>query len=82
MSCSAAQLAYTGVIDPESEIFQRFVSFFEQNRAVDYFMGNIDQNVTYMGIAERDLAIHLFDDWPMEKGLCSKPCKSSIWDDT
>lgn len=52
--CSAAQLAYAGVIDPESDIFQRFISFFEQNRAVDYFMGNIDQNVTYMGIAERD----------------------------
>ena len=52
--CSAAQLAYAGVIDPKSDIFQRFISFFEQNRAVDYFMGNIDQNVTYMGIAERD----------------------------
>jgi hypothetical protein len=52
--CSSAQLAYAGVIDPESEIFQRFISYFEQNRAVDYFMGNIDKNVTYMGIAERD----------------------------
>jgi hypothetical protein len=53
-ACSSAQLAYAGVIDPESEIFQRFISFYEQNRAVDYFMGNIDKNVTYMGIAERD----------------------------
>jgi len=52
--CSAAQLAYAGVIETDSEIFRRFISFFEQNRAVDYFMGNIDHNVTYMGIAERD----------------------------
>jgi hypothetical protein len=52
--CSAAQLAYAGVIKPESEIFQHFITYFEQNRAVDYFMGNIDKEVTYMGIAERD----------------------------
>ena len=52
--CSSAQLAYAGVIDPQSEIFQRFISYYEQNRAVDYFMGNIDKNVTYMGVAERD----------------------------
>jgi hypothetical protein len=52
--CSSAQLAYAGVIDPESEIFQRFISYFEQNRAFEYFMGNIDKNITYTGIAERD----------------------------
>jgi hypothetical protein len=52
--CSSAQLAYAGVIDPESEIFQRFIAYFEKNRAVDYFMGNIDKKVTYMGIGERD----------------------------
>ena len=52
--CSSAQLAYAGVINPKLEIFQRFISYFEQNRAVDYFMGNIDKDVAYMGIAERD----------------------------
>jgi hypothetical protein len=49
---SSAELAYTGVINPESEIFQRFISYYEQNRAVDYFVGNMDRDVAYMGYAE------------------------------
>ena len=75
--CSAAQLAYAGVIDPQSEIFQRFISFFEQNRAVDYFMGNIDRNVTYMGIAERDWQYIYLTTGRVEEGFCSKPCESA-----
>jgi hypothetical protein len=50
--CSSAQLAYAGVIDPESEIFQRYISNFEQKRAVGYFTGNMNQDVAYMGAAE------------------------------
>ena len=49
---SAASLAYTGPIKPESDIFQRFVSYFERNMAVDYFMGNMDREIAYMGFAE------------------------------
>jgi hypothetical protein len=50
--CSSAQLAYAGVIDPESEIFQRYISNFEQKRAVGYFTGNMTHDVAYMGAAE------------------------------
>ena len=50
--CSSAQLAYAGVIDPESEIFQRYISNFEEKRAVGYFTGNMSQDVAYMGAAE------------------------------
>jgi hypothetical protein len=50
--CSSAQLAYAGIVDPGSEIFQRYVSNFEQNRAVGYFTGNMNQDIAYMGAAE------------------------------
>ena len=50
--CSSAQLAYAGVIDPESQIFQRYISNFEQKRAVGYFTGNMNPDIAYMGAAE------------------------------
>jgi hypothetical protein len=50
--CSSAQLAYAGIIDPGSEIFQRYISNFEQKRAVGYFTGNMNKDVAYMGAAE------------------------------
>ena len=50
--CSSAQFAYAGIIDPESDIFQRYISNFEQKRAVGYFTGNMTPDVAYMGAAE------------------------------
>jgi hypothetical protein len=50
--CSSANFAYTGVIKAESELFQRFISFVENNWSVDYFMGNF----TGEGNMSRDVA--------------------------
>ena len=50
--CSSAQLAYAGILDPESDIFQHYISNFEQKRAVGYFTGNMNNDVAYMGAAE------------------------------
>ena len=50
--CSSAQLAYAGIIDPESDLFQRYITNFEQKRAMGYFTGNMNQDVAYMGAAE------------------------------
>lgn len=50
--CSSANLGYTGAIDLNSDVFQRFINYYENNRANGYFMGKMDREITYIGTAE------------------------------
>ena len=49
---SSAKLAYTGALDVHSDVFRRFVKYFEDNRADGLFMGRMDREVVYIGTAE------------------------------
>ena len=49
---SSAMLGYTGAVDPSADIFRRFIDYYEKNRAVGYFMGNMDREIAYIGTAE------------------------------
>ena len=49
---SSAMLGYTGAVKPESDIFRRFIKYYEENRAIGYFMGNMDREIAYIGTAE------------------------------
>jgi hypothetical protein len=49
---SSAKLGLTGAINPDSEIFRNFIKYYEENRAVGYFMGNMDREIAYVGMAE------------------------------
>jgi hypothetical protein len=51
-TCSALQLAYTGNLDVNSEVFSRFVAYFENNLMDGYFMGRMDREIAYMGTGE------------------------------
>ncbi|NOX67145.1 MAG: hypothetical protein GXO85_15445 [Chlorobi bacterium] len=48
----SAKLGYTGAIKLDSEIFRKFIKYYEENRAVGYFMGNMDREIAYIGTAE------------------------------
>jgi len=49
---SSAMLGYTDAIKPESDIFRHFIKYYEENRAIGYFMGNMDREIAYIGTAE------------------------------
>jgi hypothetical protein len=49
---SSAMLGYTGAIKPDSDIFLKFIKYYEENKAVGYFMGNMDREIAYIGTAE------------------------------
>ncbi|MBN1341581.1 MAG: hypothetical protein JXQ73_02825 [Phycisphaerae bacterium] len=49
---SSAKLAYTGAVDVHSDVFRRFVKYFEDSRADGLFMGRMDRDVVYIGTAE------------------------------
>ncbi|VAX19443.1 hypothetical protein MNBD_IGNAVI01-1837 [hydrothermal vent metagenome] len=49
---SSAMLGYTGAVESDSEIFRNFIKYYEENRAVGYFMGNMDREIAYIGTAE------------------------------
>ena len=49
---SSAMLGYSGAIECDSEIFLNFIKYYEENRAVGYFMGNMDREIAYIGTAE------------------------------
>ena len=48
----AVKLGYTGAVKPDSDVYRKFIKYFEENRAVGYFMGNMDREIAYMGIGE------------------------------
>jgi len=48
----SAMLGYTGAVKPDSEIFSKFIKYYEENRAVGYFLGNMDREIAYIGTAE------------------------------
>lgn len=50
--CSAHQLAYTGNMDVSSEMFTRFVAYFENNLMDGFFAGSMDREIAYMGAFE------------------------------
>lgn len=49
---SSAMLGYTGAVQSDSEIFLKFIKYYEENRALGYFMGNMDREIAYIGTAE------------------------------
>ncbi len=49
---SSAKLAHIGAVDVHSDVFRRFVRYFEENRADGLFMGRMDREVVYIGTAE------------------------------
>lgn len=49
---SSAMLGYCGAVEPDSEIFQNFIKYYEENRALGYFMGSMDREIAYIGTAE------------------------------
>lgn len=49
---SSAMLGYCGAVESDSEIFTNFIKYYEENRAVGYFMGNMDREIAYIGTAE------------------------------
>lgn len=51
-TCSALQFAYTGNIDVNSEVFSRFVAYFENNLMEGFFTGHMDREIAYMGTGE------------------------------
>ncbi len=50
--CSSANLGSTGSINLHSDVFQRFINYYESNRADGYFMGNMDREITYLSLGE------------------------------
>ena len=50
--CGAIQFAYTGNIDVNTEVFSRFIAYFENNMMDGFFMGCMDREIVYMGIGE------------------------------
>lgn len=49
---SSAMLGYCGAVESNSKIFSNFIKYYEENRAVGYFMGNMDREIAYIGTAE------------------------------
>ena len=49
---SSAMLGYTGAVNPDSEIFRDFIKYYEDNRVIGYFSGNMDREIAYIGTAE------------------------------
>jgi hypothetical protein len=49
---SAIHLATTGAIDTDSEVFRRFIEYFEREKARGFFMGSMDREIAYMGVGE------------------------------
>ncbi len=49
---SSAMLGYCGAVESDSKIFTDFIKYYEENRAVGYFMGNMDREIAYIGTAE------------------------------
>lgn len=43
-----APIATVGIISPESELFQNYIKYYENQVAVDYFMGKMDREIFYM----------------------------------
>ena len=43
-----APIATMGLVDPESELFQNFIKFYELNAGDDFFMGKLDQERYYI----------------------------------
>ena len=37
-----------GIISPESELFKKYIDYYENNVAVDYFMGKMDREIFYI----------------------------------
>lgn len=50
--CSAAYLAFAGVLDVHSDRFRRFVAYFEENLMDGFFTGRMTADVAYMGVGE------------------------------
>ena len=50
--CGAANLAYTGCLDVQSEPFRRYVAYFEENLMDGFFAGHINCDVAYVGVGE------------------------------
>ena len=48
----SAMLGYCGAVEPDSKIFSNFIKFYEEERAVGYFLGNMDREIAYIGTAE------------------------------
>ena len=43
-----APIATVGIISPESELFKKYIDYYENNVAVDYFMGKMDREIFYI----------------------------------
>ncbi len=43
-----APIATVGIIYPESELFRKYIDYYENNVAEDYFMGKMDREIFYM----------------------------------
>jgi hypothetical protein len=50
--CGAHQLAFCGVLDVASQVFQKYLEYYEQNLASGIFNGRAGYEVFYMGIGE------------------------------
>ncbi|MHB9024694.1 MAG: hypothetical protein ACYC7E_11055 [Armatimonadota bacterium] len=51
-TCGAFHLAYCGVLDAAGETFQRYMNYFETRVADGYFLGQMDRDIFYTGVAE------------------------------
>ncbi len=43
-----APIATVGIIDPNVDLFQKYISYYEKNIASDYFLSKMDRNIFYM----------------------------------
>jgi len=43
-----APIATVGIMDPKCDIFQKYIHYYENTNATDYFMGKMDRDIMYM----------------------------------
>lgn len=43
-----APIATVGIMSPEDEIFQKYIDYYENQIAIDFFMGQMDRDIFYM----------------------------------
>lgn len=48
-----APIATVGIMDPKSDVFQKYIRYYENRVAEDYFMGQMDRDIFYMIQCER-----------------------------
>lgn len=43
-----APIATVGIMEPTTDIFQKYIRYYEENVAMDYFMGQMDRDIFYI----------------------------------